>query len=140
MAKIFNFTDFRPGIEKISLEDLVLECQDIIGESWAKHAQNNKLNQHFVESVYCAEAGIDYLSNLSALSALEQKIDLPLILLAPGSTLASQLGWVAGFAFHGKKIETPTMVSEPYARCFNILLYLRLCREQSRANLTTRNS
>lgn len=136
MAQIINLSDFKNG-PKLSVEELIIECAEDVSTAWEYHARNNRLNKHFLESVPTwADYNVNYLQDLNSIAAIEVKIGLTLILSAPGSTSAS-LGWVAGFNFLGRKVETPYMVSEQHARCFNVLLFQKLGREQSRAQLTT---
>lgn len=136
MAQIINLSDFKNG-PKLTVEELIIECAEEVSEAWEYHARNNRLNKHFLESVPTwTDYNVNYLQDLNAVSAVEVKIGLTLTLSAPGSNPAS-LGWVAGFSFYGRKVETPYMVSEQHARCFNVLLFQKLGREQTRAHLTT---
>ena len=132
MADIINLADRRKqlDIQPPTIKQLTEKCIDEISHNWEKFARGNRLNDYFMQSVFnWTSPGIDYLSDINALSQIELKINLTLALLAPGAAGKSQLGWIAGFTINSNRIETPFMLSEAYARCFNILLFLKLRRE-----------
>lgn len=113
-----------------SVESLALKCVEEISDNWERFARNNRLNDFFLSSVpVWALPQLNYLSDLNAISVVENKLGLALILNSPGTSAASKLGWVAAFETQGIRIETPVMMCEAYARCFNILLFLKLGRE-----------
>jgi hypothetical protein len=79
--------------------------------------------------VYC-KGGVNYLEDLNELSSVEQKIHLEPQIVSPGfDVLGNALGWIAAFRLNGVIVSTPFMLNEGYARCFNILLFLKLKRE-----------
>jgi len=124
---LFESRKKRP--EPPTLEVLAEQCIDEISENWERFAKNNRLNDYFISSVpVWAQPKVNYLSDLNAISSIENKVNLALILHAPGTSSSSRLGWVAAFDVNGVQIETPIMMCEAYARCFNILLFLKLSR------------
>ena len=136
MSNVININDHRKKFKQPSIEELAIICADELLDDWQRFVRTNRLNQFFISSVPLhSREDVNYLQDISALSVIESKIGLTLILLAPGSTTASRSGWVASFTVQDKRIETPFMVSEQYARCFNVLLYLKLGRAMSQAGL-----
>ena len=129
MAEIFTFTP-RPKPTPPSITALAQLCSDEILGHWEKFAQNNRLNDHFISCVPAwAQPSVNYLEDLNALSVVEQKIGLDPQVIAPGFSPDNALGWIAAFRLNGIIVATPFMVNEGYARCFNILLYLKLKRD-----------
>ncbi|WP_407306211.1 hypothetical protein [Acinetobacter sp.] len=120
---------FKKTPEAPTLEFLALRCVDEISENWERFAKNNRLNDYFISSVpVWALPKVNYLSDLNAISLIESKINLAPIIYSPGSSATSRLGWVAVFIINGTHVATPVMMCEAYARCFSILLFLKLCR------------
>jgi hypothetical protein len=116
--------------EFLTLEDLAIHSTDEISENWERFAKNNRLNDYFLQAVpLWSLPQLNYLSDLNAISSVESKINLSPIINSPETSESSKLGWVAGFFIRGVRIETPVMMCEAYARCFNILLFLKLSRE-----------
>lgn len=138
MADIIDMFSRRKALPEIpSVEELAAKCVDEISENWERFAKNNRLNDYFLTSVpVWALPQVNYLSDLNAISSVENKINLSLFLNAPGTSANSKLGWVASSQINGVKVETPVMVCEAYARCFNILLFLKLGRELTNHGLT----
>lgn len=113
-----------------TLEVLVAKCTDDISENWQRFAKNNRLNDFFLSCIpHWAIPQINYLSDINAISVIESKLGLAVIVNAPGTSPSSKLGWVAGFQIKDVNVETPVMMCEAYARCFNIILFLKLSRE-----------
>lgn len=137
MANVININEHRKKpIEPPSLEVLASRCSEEISENWERFARNNRLNDFFLSSTpVWSLPHINYLSDINAISIIENKINLALLLNAPGTAGASQIGWVAAFEIKGIRIETPYMMCEAYARCFNILLFLKLGRELTQLGL-----
>jgi hypothetical protein len=140
VADIISLDDHRKvPLEKPSLEELIALCSEEIAGNWERFARNNRLNEHFTNCVPLhlgTRAGVNYLADLNSLSVVESKINLPLELHAPGVSSAGQLGWVASFTLNGTRVVTPFMPTEAYARCFNILLFLKLGRELTQQGIT----
>lgn len=131
MAEIIDLASRRKvPPPKPTVTELAQFCADEILSHWEKFASNNQLNMYFTSStpMYCKGA-VNYLEDLNALSTIEMKIALEPQVIAPGFNEKNSLGWVAAFRLNGVIVATPFMVSEQYARCFNILLYLKLKRE-----------
>lgn len=134
MADIIDIsTRFKKPQPKPTVTELAQFCADEILAHWEKFASNNRLNEYFLQSVpLWANQTVNYLEDLNALSAIEQKTYLEPQVIAPGfNEKQNALGWVAAFRLNGVVVATPFMVSEQYARCFNVLLYLKLKRELS---------
>lgn len=119
-----------------SLESLGLKCAEEISDNWERFARNNRLNDFFLSSVPGWASQVNYLADLNAISVIENKLGLSLLLNAPGTSASSKLGWVAAFETKGIRVETPVMMCEAYARCFNILLFLKLGREITNHGIT----
>lgn len=140
MADVIDFSDWRrkkqeEQAEKLSSE-LVTHCVAEISDAWERSARNNKLNDFFISSVPTwTRSELNYVNDLNALSSIESKIHLDVIVAAPATLDPEALGWAAGFTFMGDVVSTPEMVSEAYARAFNILLFLKLQRELKKINL-----
>lgn len=133
MADIIDLASRRkPELKEVlkpTLKDLALQCVDEIQGNWEKFARNNRLNEFFIQSIPTwADAAKNYLEDLNALSGVEQKIGLDPQIIAPGFSPDNSLGWLASFRVNGQTVTTSWMVSEQYARCFNILLFLKLKR------------
>lgn len=132
MAEIIDIsTRFRKPPAKPTVTELAQFCADEILSHWEKFASNNRLNDYFLQSVPTwANGTVNYLEDLNALSSIEQKVYLEPQVIAPGfNEKQNALGWVAAFRLNGIIVATPFMVSEQYARCFNVLLFLKLKRE-----------
>jgi hypothetical protein len=129
-------TRFRKPPPKPTVTELAQFCADEILSHWEKFASNNRLNDYFTSStpMYC-KGGVNYLEDLNALSLVEQKVYLEPQVIAPGFNEKNALGWIAAFRLNGVIVATPFMVSEQYARCFLILLFLKLKREMKDAGL-----
>lgn len=140
MADIINLADRRKKpVEKPSSQDLVLFCTDEILSHWDKFASNNRLNEYFIQSVPSwTQPSVNYLEDLSALAGIELKIGLEPQVSAPGFVADNQPGWVSSFKINGLIVSTPFMVSELYARCFGVLLFLKLKREYTSHGLPLR--
>jgi len=124
------FNPKKPREAPPSIEALAVRCTDLINENWERFARNNRLNDYFLSCVpLWAMPQLNYLSDLNGVSTIENKLGLSVVVNAPGTSPSSKLGWVAGFEIKGVKVETPVMMCEAYARCFNILLFLKLSRE-----------
>lgn len=54
------------------------------------------------------------------------------MVFAPGTTEDEHPGWVSAFTMADFYVETPPMVCEAYARCFCILLFLKVKRDVDR--------
>jgi hypothetical protein len=131
MADVISFADHRKTpLEKPTVQELIEFVTEEITGHWEKFASNNRLNEYFIQCTPSwSRAKVNYLQDLNALAGIEQKIKLEPQIIAPGFGIDNPLGWVAAFRLNGEVVATPYMLSEPYARCFNILLFLKLGRE-----------
>lgn len=130
MSNVIDMFGPKKPREVPSIEALAAQCSESIAESWERFAKNNRLNDFFLTSVpLWALPQLNYLHDLGAVSGVEAKLGLAVVVNAPGTSPSSRLGWVAAFELRGVRVETPVMMCEAYARCFNILLFLRLSRE-----------
>lgn len=127
MADIINFADHAK--KKPTVEYLSQRAADEILANWEKFAANNRLNDFFLQSAPSWATQTNYLEDLTALSLLEQKIKLDPQICSPGFLPDNMLGWIASFRINGIIVTTPFMPTEQYARCFNVLLYLKIKRE-----------
>lgn len=133
MADIIDFKPRqKPALEKPSIERLSSDSVEEITAQWEKSASNNRLNEYFtLYTPAWSQPGVNYLDDLTALSVVEQKIGLEPQIIAPGFGIDNPLGWVAAFRMNGIIVATPFMMSETYARAFNVLLFLKLKREMT---------
>lgn len=130
MSNVIDMFNPKKHREVPSIDALAVDVTESISENWERFARNNRLNDYFLSCVpLWAMPQINYLSDINAISTIETKLGVAIILNAPGTSESSKLGWVAGFEIKGVKIETPVMVCEAYARCFNIILFLKLSRQ-----------
>lgn len=141
---VINFIDFKnkklnsaPPILKavkptaaMDFPTLAQNCIDTVATQWAKAAKINKLNDHFVQTVPWANRGGDYLSDLNLISEIESKLKMEIFLRSPQD---NYIGWSAGFRMGNNGIETaPIHFTENYARCFNVLLFLKIKHEMQK--------
>jgi hypothetical protein len=131
MADVIEISSFRkPKPTKPTTQELSVFCTDQIQQNWERFARGNQLNDFFISNLPSyAQPSVNYLEDLNALSGIEQKIGLEPQVCAPGVSPDNALGWIAAFRVNGAMVATPFMPTEQYARCFNILLFLKLKRE-----------
>jgi hypothetical protein len=131
VADVIDITSrFKKLPPKPTVEEIAQNAIEEIGGHWEKFASNNRLNDYFLQCVPTwAQPAVNYLEDLGALSVLELKIRLEPQIIAPGFSPDNALGWVAAFRVNGIVIATPFMMSEQYARCFNILVFLKVRRD-----------
>jgi hypothetical protein len=135
VSNIINIADRRKKKPPPSPQEVVAFCTDAVMEEWGRFAKSNKLNDFFVSGVGAyAKPFANYLSNPTELALIEEKIGLMPGIWAPGVNGPSQVGWQACFRFGDVLVETPDMMSESYARCCNILIFLKVKREVIAAN------
>lgn len=120
--------------EKPTIEQLAHGARERTDFEWEKFARSNRLNDYFTSSLPSwANQTVNYLQDLNEVGMVETKVGLVLKLRAPWQSV---IGWRAGFVMKGGEFETPDMPFESYARCFNILFYLRLRRELTNHGLS----
>ena len=140
MADIINMDAMRkkkpPPLPK-SPAELSDFCSADVMEHWEKYAKSNRLNEFFSTnaSIY-TKPEINYLSNISEIVSVERVLGMQPVIYAPGIISQQQIGWRAGFRFENILVETPDMASEEYARCCNVLIWLRIKRAVSEASKT----
>lgn len=111
------------GIKPIS--ELVEEITSDLLTDWEKMVKKNRLNEFF-KTTLSKDNDLNYLSDLNALSKIEQSIGLSSQIYAPGTILAKHLGWIVHFFIGAERVSTPELGFETYARAFSILLYMKL--------------
>jgi hypothetical protein len=125
-----DIIQFRPRVAPPTFAVLRERAVEDITSDWERFAHDNHLNDYFIQSVpQWTEIGRNYLGDLNLISVVEQKVKLDLQITAP-SYDGERLGWTASFGlFEYGLTVTPPMVFETYARCFAVLLFLRLKRD-----------
>jgi hypothetical protein len=132
MADVINMDDMRKKkssqVPKPASE-VAAFCSSDVMHNWEKYAKRNCLNEYFITnaSVY-TKPGINYLSNIGEIVYVERMLKMQPVIYAPGIINQQQIGWRAGFKFEDILVETPDMASEEYARCCNVLIWLRIKR------------
>lgn len=146
MGDIINLADQRlrrqqpkPVKQRVTIEALTIEAVDFLLGDWGKMVKTNRLNDYFKMSVPLLDktSNINYMSDLNEVAALELNIDLSPIIFCPGTHDLKQVGWLVQFILAGHKISTPLFASEPYARAFAVLLFLKLKRDALTHGLIT---
>lgn len=126
----------RPQTVRGDPDAIVATCIDEVMINWEKFARNNSLNDFFISSTPSwSMESFNYLSDLTTLASLEQHI--PLDPQVAGPSFSGSIGWTASFKLNDIIVTTPPMPSEGYARCLNVLLYLKIKREFVKNNLIT---
>lgn len=119
------------------LKDIVAHCIDDIMSNWERFARNNRLNDFFLESIPSyTDSSASYVSDLNVLAQLEQNVRMSPGVLAPGLNGPAQLGWRVCFKINGELVETPDFISEGYARCCGVLLFLKIKRDLTTHGVT----
>ena len=137
MSNIIDFTARR--LEKASTPIQPQKIIDVVGDAidfllgdWEKMARNNRLNDYFKASLpNFIDAGtrVNFMSDLTEVAKLELHFDMRTIVYFPGTYLPEMIGWTVRFKIGDEFICTPDMANECYARCFAILLFLRVKHE-----------
>ena len=128
MADIIDIASRRKPAA-LTVQDLASACVDEIQSNWEKMARGNRLNEFFIQSTPSwSQPSVNYLEDLNSLSNVELKIGLDPQVVAPGFSPDNALGWIGAFRLNGIVVATPFLVNEQYARCFLILLFLKLKR------------
>ena len=127
MADIINIADHRKK-EKPSVKQIVDAAIDYITADWERFARNNRLNDFFVSGAgVWADPSINYLSDLNAVAKIEGRLGVSVIIRSPYGR--GQFGWRASFVLKNSTVTTPDMPFETYARCFNILLFIKVKKD-----------
>jgi len=130
VADVINLDDHRKKKPPPSPQEVVAFCTEDVMTNWERFAKSNKLNDFVHQSLgIYAISFTNYLANRDKVAEAEDKIGLLPGIWAPGINGPSQLGWRACFRFGDVLVETPDMASELYARCCNMLIFLKVKRE-----------
>lgn len=114
--------------ENPTLRELSHFCADCISEDWERAANSNRLSEFFIQSTKPhSNPNSSYLTDLNAISTIETAFGIHVFVRAPDDD--EPIGWIAGFKLQGEVFSTIEMFTEQYARCFNVLLFLKLRRE-----------
>lgn len=140
MSNVIDFTAHRLREKKkaTTIVELAAKATDFLLSDWEKMARNNRLNDYFRNSLTHSidpNSKVNFMSDLNEIAALELNLDLYPMVFFPGTMQPKQIGWVVCFLLGKEKIATPDLATEAYARCFAILLYLKLKRDALEAGL-----
>ena len=139
MGNVIDFTARRlkEQPKPVTMEELMANAVDLLLIDWEKMARNNRLNDYFKKSVpqVDKDTKTNYMSDLNEIAALELNIELFPMVFFPGTVDRKQLGWIVQFFLGKTRISTPELASETYARCFAILMYLKMKRDAIEAGL-----
>lgn len=127
--KVVNIADFRKKSLPPTQQEIVAFCVTSVMDEWERFAKANKLTDFFETS--CGshlKPFTNYLSNLTELAVLEEKLGIHPGVWAPGINDPSQLGWRACFRYGDVLVETPDMAFEAHARACNVLIFQKLRR------------
>lgn len=109
--------------------------QDVFDETvdeWQVYASKNRLNEYFyskLPAIAKLDSATNYINDLNNLSAVEQKLDMNVVVLSPGATQSNPLGWMVSFRLGRNVYSTsPDLASESAARALAILLFLKFNR------------
>ncbi len=122
----------------VDLDTIITDSIDYLLGDWEKYARKNRLNEFFSQFFpdHEEKRNTNYLNDLNAISILERKLGLQIIVYSPGTIDPIQVGWVVRFDVYGKQIATPDMSTECHARCFALLLYLKVKANASDLSVT----
>lgn len=139
MGEVVDFTARRlkEQLKPVTMEILMAKAVEFLLGDWEKMARNNRLNDYFRQSVPQIDnlTKTNYMSDLNEIAVLELNLELFPMVFFPGTIERKQLGWIVQFFLGKERISTPELASEAYARCFAILLYLKLKRDAIEADL-----
>lgn len=136
MSNVFDFAAAKKLQPQQSTLDLQLNLksdhevfvevyEDVMG-GWQQAAAKNRMNE-FVEAQFppsLTSKKADALSNLTVLSAVEQRYGMQISVNGPGMMSETQNGWVAAFKSQDKMFSTPEVVTEGIARALLIVLFV----------------
>ena len=113
--------------DKTNAEIFQEVVEDILGD-WQRHAIKNQLNEYVASKLPShirGPLGSDYVNDLNACAAVEQRIGMKISIFMPGCIPQNPIGWLVAFHRNNEIFSTPAdMVSEANARALNILLYM----------------
>lgn len=138
MGEVVDFTARRLKEHKkpVTMEELAGKATEFLLTDWEKMARNNRLNDYFSASLpHSTDQNKNYMGDLNEIASLELNLNVFPMIFFPGTSDRKQLGWVVQFLLGSHRISTPELATEAYARCFSILLYLKLKRDAIEAGL-----
>lgn len=139
MGEVVDFTARRlkEKPKKVTIEELHVRAIEYLLGDWEKMARNNRLNDYFRQSVPQIDSStkINYMGDLNEIAALELNIEHFPVIYFPGTNDRKQLGWQVHFFIGKTRLATPELASEAYARCFGILLFLKVKRDAIEAGI-----
>jgi hypothetical protein len=139
VGEVVDFTARRlkEQTKLVTIEELHTRALEYLLADWEKMARNNRLNDYFRQAVPQVDSSTktNYMSDLNEIAALELNIELFPVIYFPGTNERKQLGWQVHFFIAKTRLATPELASEAYARCFAILLYLKVKRDAIEAGI-----
>lgn len=144
MSNVIDFTARRLAKQKPpktqTVNSLYQAALDFLLGDWQKMAKTNRLNDYFKRSISSTvDLGckVNYMSGLNDVATLEMNHQLFPIIYFPGTLKREQLGWIVSFKIGDTAVMTPELATEAYARCFAIMLFLKLKRDMTAAGFLT---
>lgn len=122
---VIDIQEYKKKLQNKSSPDLksiFIGVADELIVTWEYFAKKKAINDLLIDEFKLDEKK-DYLNDLNSLAELEKKIGLVHACFAPYSLHKAQTGYVAGFNLGEESFAGPEMMSESYARAFNILLF-----------------
>lgn len=143
MGDLVDLTQWRkdrvsPVAPPITLQTIIAESLDFLLEEWEKLARHNRLNDYFkrqLSNTIDFASTVNYMADLNEVALIELKLDVFPMIFFPGTLDNSQLGWRVKFKLGSETITTPELANEAYARCFALLLHLKIKRSALAAGL-----
>lgn len=133
MGDVVDFTAIRLAKGKakpqVTMDAVIADSTDFLLGEWEKMARNNRLNDYFKRALpNVIEYGnkTNFMADITAVAGLEMNMSMFPMMFAPGTRDVKQMGWVVSFFLGEHQISTPELANEAYARCFGILLYLKV--------------
>lgn len=111
------------------MDIVVADGIDFLLGEWEKMARHNRLNDYFkraLPNLIDYGSKTNFMADITAVAGLEMNLGLFPTMFAPGTRDPKQLGWCVAFKVGDYLCVTPELAGEAYARCFSILLYLKV--------------
>jgi hypothetical protein len=133
MGDLVDLTQWRQDRKQqaptVTWATIIAESLDFLLTEWEKLARHNRLNDYFKRQLsntieFASKA--NYMADLNEVALLELKLDVFPMIFFPGTMNDKQLGWVVRFKLGSETIATPELANEAYARCFALLLHLKI--------------
>jgi hypothetical protein len=106
----------------LDIKSIFINVADELIVTWEYFAKRKAINELLIDELKLDEKK-DYLNDLNNIADLEKKIGIVYVCFSPRSLHKDQTGYVAGFSIDDESFAGPEMISESYARAFNILLF-----------------